>query len=104
MANLSCKAFLSLYQFVFRSVIEYCSPTYHAMLNQDQSERLEKLPTKALKVIYGWNRSSASLMSLSGLESLLERSLKTLPENVLVMPSLPSGLNHPERLVIRQEM
>ena len=43
------------------------------MLNLDQMARLENLQIKALKVIYGWNRSAASLMALSGLETLQER-------------------------------
>ena len=67
---------MSLYQCVFRPVIEYCSSTYHAMLTSEQAERLERLQSKALKVIYGWNRSSVELMSLSGLESLRVRREK----------------------------
>ena len=40
------------------------------MLTLDQEKRLECLQTKALKTIYGWDKSSGDVLSLSGITSL----------------------------------
>ena len=43
------------------------------MLTAEQSDRLESLQKKALKTIYGWNRSYIDILSESGISSLKER-------------------------------
>ena len=43
------------------------------MLSGDQSARLERLQGRALKCVFGWNKSYAEVLELSGLQSLENR-------------------------------
>ena len=72
-ARLSNTQLSKLYQGVLRPVIEYCCPTYHSMLTEGQSDRLEKLQKRALKTIYGWNNTYEKLLDISGIQRLEER-------------------------------
>ena len=76
-----------------RSAVEYCAATYHSMLNKDQSDRIEKLQMKALKTIYGWNRSYSDLLAASGLETL-ENRRKKLVDNFAVKTSKNNRFSH----------
>ena len=60
----------------FLEAIDYCAVTYHPMLTKDQSDRLEKLQSRALKSIYGWDKSYEKVRELSGLKLLSERREK----------------------------
>ena len=68
---------LVLFNAVLRPVIEYCSSTYHSLLTKDQSNRLEDLQARALKVIYGWNMSYRKILEISGQETLENRRKNT---------------------------
>ena len=43
------------------------------MLTGDQSDRLESLQIKALKTIYGWDRSYTEILETSGISTLKDR-------------------------------
>ena len=64
---------VQLYCAILRPTIEYTAPTYHAMLTEDMSERIEKLQQRVLKIIYGWNVSYRKALEQSGLTTLKER-------------------------------
>ena len=44
---------LDIYILFIRSVIEYCSVSFHSSLTQDQTNKLEKIQKTCLKVILG---------------------------------------------------
>ena len=75
-AKLPLSDITDLYCTVFRPSIDYCVPTYHSMLTNEQSDRLERLQSRALKSIYGWNKSYETVLELSGLDTLKERREK----------------------------
>ena len=56
-----------IYEVVVRSAIEYASSI---LLTQGQSDRIEALQKKALRLIYGWKRTYAELLEISKLECL----------------------------------
>ena len=53
--------------------MEYCHVVYHSMLSKEQSERLEKLQRKVLRIIYGFENDYNVLLNLSGNVTLKER-------------------------------
>ena len=53
-----------------RPVIDFASVTYHSMLTDEQSEKLEQLQQRALKIIYGTNIGSSERLERSGLQEL----------------------------------
>ena len=64
---------LDLYNSIIRPVIEYCSNAYHCLLTKNQSDRLEKLQSRALKSIFGWNLKYEDLLEQTGQETLETR-------------------------------
>ena len=72
-ANLTNSDLAALYKEIHRPAIEYCAPTYHSMLTNDQCERLERLQMKALKTVYGWEKSYSTILEMSGIERLSKR-------------------------------
>ena len=62
-----------VYVSMIRPTAEYCSSVFHAMITQGDSDELERVQSQALKVIYGWRHSYASLLELSGLDRLDKR-------------------------------
>ena len=62
-----------VYSTVIRSSIEYAIPVYHPLLTLTQSDKLEKLQKRALKIIYGYKVSFNEALTKSGLQRLSER-------------------------------
>ena len=62
-----------LYCALIRSVIEYSSVVYHSQISKYQSNRLEKVQKKCLKIMFGYGKSYRSLLEKSGLETLESR-------------------------------
>ena len=62
---------------VYKSTIlpchDYCSNVFHSSLTLSQTIILERLQSKALKAIYGYNPSYRELMEMSGLTTLRAR-------------------------------
>ena len=77
---------VELYCSVIRAAIEYCSPTYHSMLSEGMSDRIEKLQMKSLKTIFGWDKSYSDLLDLAGIETLKRRREK-LVDNFAIKSS-----------------
>ena len=59
-----------------RSIIEFCSPVYSAMLNQGQVERLENLQAKVTRIIWGPQVPRDQRLHNSSLEPLADRRKK----------------------------
>ena len=64
-----------LYCAYIRSILEYCSPVYHPMLNKGQAETLERLQRHAARICYGTETPIRQIMEEKGIESMEERRL-----------------------------
>ena len=58
---------------MLRPLIEYCNVIYNSMLSVEQSDRLESLQRKALRIIYGFDKDYNTLMEVAGVETLKKR-------------------------------
>lgn len=106
-SGMGCSDLVFLYKSVVRSVADFASITYHTMLSATQSNRLEALQRRALKIIYGTNKTSSELLEVSGLPVLSERrermfvnfALKARDNNALANSWFPEAedSNHDTR-------
>ena len=67
---------LKVYRVIIRPVHDYMSVVYHAMLTDDQDEKIERLQAHALKYIYGWRLPYARLREITGLPTLRARRIE----------------------------
>ena len=56
-----------------RSILEYTSNVYHSQINKGQSNELEKIQKRSLRIIYGYEHDYEKLLELSNLKTLKER-------------------------------
>ena len=52
---------VEIYKLSLRPILEFCSVVYHIMISKEQSEALERLQRRVLRVIYGFEVSMHSL-------------------------------------------
>ena len=64
---------LFVYKSILRPVLDFAAPTYHAMLNKVLSNRLEALQRRAMKIIYGTERSYDDIIEKCNIERLDNR-------------------------------
>ena len=64
---------LRLYFSLLRPVLDFAAPAYHSLLTMAQSNRLEAIQAKAMKIIYGWTVSYETVIEKTGLERLALR-------------------------------
>ena len=74
-AGLPTSKLKDIYGSVIRSCLEYSVPVYHPQLNQYQTDQLEKVQKRSLRLIYGYDKSYSDLLQLSGLNSLEDRRI-----------------------------
>lgn len=72
-SKLSHEDIVDLFCTVIRPSVEYCCPTYTSMLTNDMKDRLERLQTRALKTVFGWDKSYSSVLELAHLPTLEDR-------------------------------
>ena len=70
------KQLYKLYCCYIRSIFEYCSVAYHALLTKGQSEDLERLHRHALRICFGNERDIRDVMAEESIESLQARRLR----------------------------
>ena len=63
----------TIFATTIRPVLEYAAPVYHPMLNQHQSDEIESLQRRSLKVIFGPETSYRTAMEKAVLPSLTSR-------------------------------
>ena len=61
------------YTALIRPAIEYASPAWHSMITSEQSERLERQQTQALKNIFGTGIRAGKMRSRAELPTLFRR-------------------------------
>ena len=59
-----------IYCSVLRSVIEYGSVVYDSLLTLEQSNRIENLQKRVLKMIYGYDKTYDQLLNVANLERI----------------------------------
>ena len=64
---------LTVFKTMIRSVADFASPTYHSLLTRTQSNLLESLQRRALKIIYGHETSYKDCLAIAGIQTLQER-------------------------------
>ena len=72
------KDLILLYNSLVRSILEYSSVTYGPMLTKSQSNRLEQVQKRCLRIMFGYLKTYQDLLSESGLETLKHRREKAL--------------------------
>ena len=72
-AGLNSKDLTKLCQVLILPTLDYASNVYHSQLTQEQTNHLEKLQIRALKIIYGFHYLATELLELSGVEHLWTR-------------------------------
>ena len=70
---------VEIYKSSLRPILEFCSVVYHSMVSKEQSEALEHLQRRVLRVIYSFKVSMEECFEKSGLETLECRRLKKIP-------------------------
>ena len=64
---------VTVYASTIRSVIEYASVVYHSMLTSSQSDTIEAMQRRCLKIIFGHRKSYATALEETGLDTLKKR-------------------------------
>ena len=67
-----------LYACYVRSILEYCSPVYHSLLNDGQERQLERLHHHAIRICYGHDTPVAAIMESECIESLKSRRIRRM--------------------------
>ena len=75
-AGFNKEELLKVYKTILRTVHDYLCVVYHAMMMDDQDERLKRLQAHALKYIYEWKLPYAKLREKSGLTTLRARRVE----------------------------
>ena len=72
-AKATRKDLLDSYTCFIRPIFDYCANVYHPMTTKQMDYDIEKLQTSALRIIYGYDKSSCELLDISGLPTHKER-------------------------------
>ena len=75
-AGMSTLDLLKAYTCFLRPLLEYAVPSFHSMMNEEQTKTLERLQARALKIVYGFHLSYAELLEKSSLETLKNRRIE----------------------------
>ena len=73
MAGVPSEDIVQVYAATVRASIEYASTVYHTMLTSSQSEEIERMQRRCLKIIYGFRVSYREALERAGLQTLAER-------------------------------
>ena len=65
-----------VYTSIMRSILEYSVPAYNSQLTQFQKNLLEKIQKRALRLIYGFDKTYEAFLDESKLETLETRREK----------------------------
>ena len=77
-AGTSAEEILKVYTSYVRPTIEYASCVYGPLLTLTQSEEVEKMQERAIKICYGFGQKYENILQKTGLEKLSERRHQAL--------------------------
>ena len=66
----------TVYRTVVRPVLDYCAVVYHPMLSDEQDQLIERLQARALKNIYGYKDSYATMREKAGVTTHRARRIE----------------------------
>ena len=75
-SGMSAEDLLTVYKTIHRAMIDFASPTYHPLLTATQSDQIEQLQRRALKIVYGHEISYKNCLELAQIPLLSERRSK----------------------------
>ena len=75
-AGIKGMSLFRLYCCYIRSVIEYCSPVYHSLLNGGQAALLERMQCAAVRICFGHDIPTEQVMAVNGIETLEARRIR----------------------------
>ena len=59
----------TVYRTIIRPILDYCAVVYHPMMNDEQDQVVERLQAQALKNIYGYKDSYATMREKAGVST-----------------------------------
>ena len=62
-----CAQLVTVYTTVVRPVLDYCAVVYHPMLSDEQDQMVERMQAQALKNIFGYKDSYATMRKKAGI-------------------------------------
>ena len=74
-AGIKEEKLFGMYCVFIRSVLEYCAPVYHSMLNRGQAETLERLQRHAGRICFGTQLPIADVFREMGVATLQDRRI-----------------------------
>ena len=72
-----------LYCCFVRSVVEYCSPVYHALLSAGEALMLERLQRQVIRICFGFQVDVQEVMEQHCIESLESRRIRRLDKFIM---------------------
>ena len=88
-SGLSDRDLCQAYVIYLRPVLEYSSITIHSMLTKEQTDLIDKQQSRALKIIFGFDKASNQVHEMSGLEKLSLRRSKAVDRFALKIVANP---------------
>ena len=76
LAGFTQEELATVYKTVVRPILDYCAVIYHPMLNDEQDQAVERLQAQALKCIYGYKESYASMREKAGVTTHRARRIE----------------------------
>ena len=77
------------YTTYLRPVLEYGSIPIHSLLSQEQSDLIDRQQSRALKLIYGFDKTTTEVLALTGLDPLSLRRSKAVDRFALKLVDSP---------------
>ena len=77
-----------VYCTVVRPVLDYCAVVYHPMLTYEQDQAVERLQAQALKCIYGYKDSYATMREKAGITTHRARRMQQIRSKKKPSPKL----------------
>ena len=77
-AGLCKERMLDLYYSMIRSAVEYASVIYHSLIPKSLADQLERIQRQAIRIIYGWNIDTDTLMQVKDIDTLEKRREKAI--------------------------
>ena len=72
-AGMSKDDMINVFNTIIRPVCDFASVTYHSMLTLEQSEEIERVQKRAMRIILGWDTNYRELIDTGKVESLKKR-------------------------------
>ena len=76
LAGFSEPELATMYRTVIRPILDYCAVVYHPLLTDEQGQQVERIQAQALKNIYGYTDSYATMREKAGVSTHRQRRIE----------------------------